>query len=679
MKSLFLYALPKAHFPGEATYAIGDSTKVPCFFDKVNYLNIFVGANNSGKSRLLRGIMQQQHYLKAEVPVYEALQRCVALLQEMAGGTAGYSSIGLGLSANQSSGKKAIEAKVYLTQFLSEAPSLYGNNTSINLVEELPSLARALQQAMNVLFGETAQESQKLQSHLQNLHKALAKAYVVTVAGSIHKAESGPQGLIASIGEKLRTELRFVLENALEEEAPHRIYIPTLRSARSLFIPSSGDSPLQKIPLLYHSTVCTDYNIDPKQIEVETGLDLYQKIKRTRNQVRGVRRSFEAFEKFLQENFFHGREFELVAKESDDLHEEHLSVYIDGEERDLHFVGDGIQALIMLLYPVFMARPNSYVFVEEPEINMHPGMQRLFVNTLLTHPDILAKQLTFFLTTHSNHLLDTSLESRDWVTVFLVKKVKTDEVPRHVVTVSHTRDIRILSDLGVLSSSVFLANCSIWVEGVTDRKYLQRYLECYAGAARKQRLQEELHYTFLEYAGSNLVHYAFGSTAHEPSSQDSAAGLINGLSISNKIMVIADQDQGKEKKHGLFSGQESPQFTYLVLPALEVENLLTPGVLRASLPAVLRGAADSSKVVIDATGYAEKGLGAYLSAQLKKQGITVPEGFKAQSGTLGTYYKNKLADAAIDHITWEAMSEPARQVARQVHEFIASNNQDMIV
>ncbi len=41
------------------------------------------------------------------------------------------------------------------------------------------------------------------------------------------------------------------------------------------------------------------------------------------------------------------------------------------------------------------------------------------------------------------------------------------------------RDRDLLASLGVKPSSVYLANCTIWVEGITDRLYITKYMEKY--------------------------------------------------------------------------------------------------------------------------------------------------------------------------------------------------------
>ncbi|WP_228454036.1 AAA family ATPase [Chryseobacterium fistulae] len=145
----------------------------------------------------------------------------------------------------------------------------------------------------------------------------------------------------------------------------------------------------------------------------------------TRNSKRENRRKFESFEKFISLNFFGSKTIDIIAEFDKDESEkgnntkEIISIHIEGEKhtRDLHDLGDGIQALIILMYKIFMAENDSYIFIDEPEINLHPGMQRLFLEQIITNPDLTEKNLTYFLSTHSNHFLDLTLE-KDNISIY---------------------------------------------------------------------------------------------------------------------------------------------------------------------------------------------------------------------------------------------------------------------
>ena len=72
----------------------------------------------------------------------------------------------------------------------------------------------------------------------------------------------------------------------------------------------------------------------------------------------------------------------------------------------------------------------------------------------------------------------------------------------------------ILKELGVKDSSVFLSNCTIWVEGITDRLYIRKYLELYQkymyqNGKIERIFEEDINYSFLEYGGGNITHWSF--------------------------------------------------------------------------------------------------------------------------------------------------------------------------
>ena len=79
-------------------------------------------------------------------------------------------------------------------------------------------------------------------------------------------------------------------------------------------------------------------------------------------------------------------------------------------------------------------------------------------------------------------------------------------------------DRTILKTLGVSPSSVFLANCTIWIEGITDRLYFVQYLKKYLEELKTTdedkwkdylRFIDGYHYAFVDYQGSNLEHWDF--------------------------------------------------------------------------------------------------------------------------------------------------------------------------
>jgi len=93
----------------------------------------------------------------------------------------------------------------------------------------------------------------------------------------------------------------------------------------------------------------------------------------------------------------------------------------DNEERPIYDLGDGMQSLIICTYPIVTeTEPGSLFFLEEPDLCMHPSLQRTFLEVLKTYHRKMGHQ--FFITTHSNHLLDL-LEDNELVSIFSFSEI----------------------------------------------------------------------------------------------------------------------------------------------------------------------------------------------------------------------------------------------------------------
>ena len=123
--------------------------------------------------------------------------------------------------------------------------------------------------------------------------------------------------------------------------------------------------------------------------------------------------------------------------------------------------------------------------------------------------------------------------------------------------------------LGVSNSSVFLANCSIWVEGISDRNYLKAFLKAYCRDTEKKNYpKEDIDFAFIEYAGSNIDHYNFN--------KEELKEKINAFAINNKIFLISDYDgEYRKEKHRFYYSYKHENFSYKTTkPYKEIENLL---------------------------------------------------------------------------------------------------------
>ena len=186
------------------------------------------------------------------------------------------------------------------------------------------------------------------------------------------------------------------------------------------------------------------------------------------------------------------------------------------------------------MYKIFLADENSIIFIDEPELNLHPGYQRLFLEQITSNPVLTKKKLTYVIVTHSNHFLDLTLE-KDNISIYSFNSVGNGDNQKFVVKNVNAGDNEMLRALGVNNSSVFLANCSIWVKGISDRNFIKALLMAYCKDDEKRVYpREDIDFAFFEYAGSNLTHYSFKKSTSE---YEEAKKLINSYALNNRILL----------------------------------------------------------------------------------------------------------------------------------------------
>lgn len=425
---------------------------------------------------------------------------------------------------------------------------------------------------------------------------------------------------------------------------PKIYYIPTLRSAHTLYIDKSDTSShkskiYEKIEDdIFSDTLRKNYEIDDR-VDIFTGVHLHKNILNARNSKRETRKKFENFEKFISKNFFDGKTIDIIAEFDKDANrkgdntKEIISIHIEGEKysRDLFNLGDGIQALIILMYKIFLAEDNSYIFIDEPEINLHPGMQRLFLEQIKSNSDLVKKNLTYFISTHSNHFLDLTLEKNNISIYSFYSKVEDDGEKRLIIKNANSGDNEILKNIGVNNSSVFMANSSIWVEGISDRIYIRAFLKSYCEYKRVKFPKEDIDFAFFEYAGFNIDHYFF-SNIDDSSMQDMIISDVKAMALSNRIFLLADSDNArantsKGKRIAKIESAKSLNFEpKIIRDYREIENFIPNEVWKEVLIHLcnkslvksngdeIRGKISKALDDIKAESYKKKYVGEFLNA-----------------------------------------------------------------
>ena len=214
-----------------------------------------------------------------------------------------------------------------------------------------------------------------------------------------------------------------------------------------------------------------------------------------------------------------------------------------------------------------------------------------------------------------------------------------------------------------------MSNCSIWVEGISDRLYLKSYLYAYCKHLDVPEFIDSYHYSFFEYAGSNLAHFMFDDNVEDKH--------IRALSLSNNIFLTSDEDISKEAKHEALRAFKSDSFEYHTTGAIEIENTISSTILKRILIDILDlEVSRVSRMKIQSSDYRSKPIGDFI---IDRKYST--RKLRAASGTLTSDYKAKFSNYVYNgiyegSITWEDIKEnpDAVRLTKAMYKFIKSIN-----
>jgi len=366
------------------------------------------------------------------------------------------------------------------------------------------------------------------------------------------------------------------------------------------------------------------------------------------------RKFIKDFQEFISKEFYNSKEFTLIPQKK----KGYLNVKIGEQEKPLHNLGDGIKQLITILYKIFEYKDDEKVFfIEEPELNLHPGFQRKLMEIL--QMDIFKKH-QYFITTHSNHFIDSCLDY-DNISIYKFTNIEESNSKFRIEN-SSPNDISLLQELGVNNSSVFMANCTIWVEGISDKILIKKYLEEYFKKKNITKYREDINYAFVEYGGNNITHWDFEPT--------DSIETINSSGITNKSFIICDNDNdAKGKKKRKANLKQVFKENYYELTVREIENTISKQVLDRTL---FNGEEAKYKKKFEQREYTNKEvyMGRFIDEhyELKRKYLQ-----KNGSGTISK--KLEFSKNIVKNIeSYDDLTKQAQNLCKKIIKFIEKSN-----
>lgn len=256
-------------------------------------------------------------------------------------------------------------------------------------------------------------------------------------------------------------------------------------------------------------------------------------------------------------------------------------IFLDEENKGriaLSQSGSGLKTIILLLIftiliPAYEKKDlKDYVFIlEEMENNLHPSLQRNIIKYI---EGLTESGATFFITTHSNIFIDSYSNSNN---VNLYHLFKSDN-KINLVKVEHFLDRNsILNDVGFKASDILQANGVIWVEGPSDRIYINKWINLWSNGT----LKEGKDYQCVFYGGRLLSHLTISDAEINE--------LINLLKVNRNSIILIDSD--KKSNHSRINNTKSRikkecednNIICWITNGREIENYLSINIIKESL------------------------------------------------------------------------------------------------
>ncbi|MDO4849580.1 MAG: AAA family ATPase [Coriobacteriia bacterium] len=240
----------------------------------------------------------------------------------------------------------------------------------------------------------------------------------------------------------------------------------------------------------------------------------------------------------------------------------------------LESLGTGLTELVILA-AVVACNTGKIICLEEPEIHLHPALQARFMQYLLSD-----EFNRFIVTTHSPTVINAP-----GVRVAHVTKRGGVSTCRQLDGMVVARDL--LDDLGARASDLLQSNYVIWVEGPSDRIYLNYWIKRWCDE-NDADLVEGINYSVMLYGGKLL-------NALDASANDGDEKLVALFRINTHFCVLMDSDRktpgariGKTKQRIVQQCRASDAISWVTWGST-IENYVPREILSAAIKSVHSG------------------------------------------------------------------------------------------
>lgn len=215
--------------------------------------------------------------------------------------------------------------------------------------------------------------------------------------------------------------------------------------------------------------------------------------------------------------------------------------------------GSGIREALRMILDVELGAPDL-VLIEEPEKHLHPGLEHA-IHGYLREKSV---DTQVFLTTHSTNFVDTAALQN----VYLITRGTSRRTTCEALSLDATAE-RVLPELGLRLSAVFMYDTLVFVEGKSDEDIIREL-------ARNSGIDlASGNVGFVQMGGvGNFAHFA----------ADATLDLLAKRRV--KLRFVVDRDEKTDSDVDILLGRLGPRARLHVLRKRELDNyLIVPAVI----------------------------------------------------------------------------------------------------